>query len=56
MLILTIRMVSVIRRELERPEVTFHGLFAARLVLLSFEGCLVGGDLGQKVYIYIVYI
>jgi hypothetical protein len=49
-------MILVVACELERPEVTFHGLFAARLIFLSLEGSLVGGDFDQKVYIYIVYI
>ena len=37
----------VIRGQFERPEVTLHGLLAARLVLLRDEGCLVSGHLVQ---------
>ena len=39
----------IIGCELERPEVTLHGLLATGLVLLLEEGFLVGSDLAQVV-------
>ena len=32
-------MTLIIAFELEAPQIRFHGLFAARLVFLSLEGC-----------------